>query len=333
MSRRLGRRHFLAGVDIQKVFRLTAVVVVVVTVAAMAFCLTSIGGCAKRGDTSSETSEAVSAIPQAISLPKPDDIQTSAPANPASLSARNGEEFEAQKRAEKTGFAFIQTTQDRFLTLSSPIPDPSDGGRVAVRIAVVDETPWLLPIYVVKRIEWPRGPKESDTVTVELYDLLNHRQLSKPVEAAMDVRYKDTWKKVDPIENHITVVLRILQGHRQYRLAVCPQTREMKKGELKCTFLLDKDSATQLAKARREDVGLTFEETYRGRFATTDLLATLHVSSSAATTIQNILSTDTENQRATLLVNVGGKAHQREFLGQLFGRVVTVQVMKRQGRR
>ena len=90
-------------------------------------------------------------------------------------------------------------------------------------------------------------------------------------------------------------------------------------------------TSPMLKDADLSQLGLTFSETYRGRFQRDNLNATLNVASDYALIFKNLLSTDPTGQKATLLVAIGGGVDQTLAVQNYFSRRVEIDVKKREG--
>jgi hypothetical protein len=236
----------------------------------------------------------------------------------------------AKSAGEFAGFTFLKDRpDDEFLDFPMEAPAGLVGKRLQVRVTESGGRTWLLPVYVVQDVRLPAAG--GTTATVVLADALYHPEFERAVSAAMKVKFGNNWSKAVPVDNRVAATLRVTVGDEEAPLATVRFKREAAKKQLTLTFPLDSAAAKRLATAPRESIGLTFEETYRGRFTDAEVVATATVTSTAATNFVNNLRPDARGQTATLLVSIGGGVDQQVSVRSAFARQVGVEVWTKEG--
>jgi hypothetical protein len=235
----------------------------------------------------------------------------------------------ADDRSE-ADFCLIETSpKEPWLDVPGELPVGFPSKRIQVRIA---NDRWLLPVYFVKELRIPERPGPDAPVVLQLSDALYHPEYQAAVKGAMDAFLKGSWKAGMPIGNQVLVTLFTEIDGEQVELAAGKFTRGPGRPEPTVKLRVHAGSAETLAKIDPKDLGLAFREVYRGRFRSVDLEATVTISGEAGVAFQNMLGTDTNGQRATMLMAVGGGVEQKFAAQQMFRRRVAVAVMKREGR-
>lgn len=230
-------------------------------------------------------------------------------------------------RAEDAHFTFVEDRpRDELLTL---VPGgPTDPSTLRVRLTTSAQTIWLLPAYHVGAVALPSATDAAPVVRIVLRDALYDNGLDAAITRAMTLEYgKGGWKKAVPTGNRVVVTLRVKDGDREERLGTVRVLREVGQKELELAFRLTTAAAVRVRAVRPADLGLTFEETYYGRFTDPDLEAAVSVGTSAATDFANKLGATRKGERAVLLAAVGGGVNNRVTVQQVLGRQIRMEVL------
>jgi hypothetical protein len=229
----------------------------------------------------------------------------------------------------KPGLAIKQ----HYLELEGDLPVKVPGKRLQIRLSEAANKYWLLPVYIVKELKLPEKPVDGQAAVLTLCDALYHPEMEAAIRKAMDAKFgKDKWDYGTPIDDRARVTLWVKSADEHIPLTEARFAREADQATLTISFPGDSEMSKRLAKTDPSQLGITFAETYRGRFRELDLTATVQVSSIAAAAFQNKLDSVPEGGRATLLVMIGGGVEQKLAAEQYFARKVAVEVLTREGK-
>ncbi len=234
------------------------------------------------------------------------------------------------KPPESNGGFIFGENRPRDVLLQLASKNPADPKTLRVRVTPSAQATWLLPIYLVKSVVLPTAGDKAPEVRVTLRDALYDDDLKPVIEAAMDThpKYGKAWSEAMPTNNAVAVTLVLNVDGHDVPLATVARTRKVGQATIpELVFPLPTEAATKLLAADRANVGLTFEESFAGRFIETDLEATLSVSSSAATEFKNKLGKTDKGKEAILLVAVGGGVSNKVSIKQLLSRHIQMEVL------
>ncbi len=226
----------------------------------------------------------------------------------------------------------VQAIKEFFLQLPVPLPPEFPERRIKVRVQDVGDKKLLLPIYVIKDVKILDDAVAGPRVSVAILDAINHPGMEDAIHDAMDKQIgKDKWVPVMPIHNSVGVGLWINSNGEEVPLAVGHFSRATGQYVIKMSFKIDAPAHPMLKDADLSELGLSFSETYHGRFQKDNLNATLNVASDYALTFKNLLSSDPTGQKATLLVTIGGGVDQTLAVQNYFTRRVAIEVRRLEG--